>query len=163
MLIPNIKKILYTTDLSETSRFAFSYAASIASHYNAKLSILYVLEQLHAGSETMVAQIVGEKRWKELREKNRQHVLDTIQERLTKFCDEASQEMSECTFITDEIIVKEGNAVEIIIHEAESNGYDMVVMGCHGMGMLAGAMIGSTSRRVVRRCKKPVLVVRLPE
>ncbi|MGD8285931.1 MAG: universal stress protein [Desulfobacterales bacterium] len=36
-------------------------------------------------------------------------------------------------------------------------------MGAHGQGILTNAVIGSTSRRVVRRCKKPVLVVRLPE
>jgi nucleotide-binding universal stress UspA family protein len=36
-------------------------------------------------------------------------------------------------------------------------------MGSHGQGMLEQVVIGSTSRRVLRRCKKPVLVVRLPE
>lgn len=162
MVIPEIKKILYTTDLSENSRFAFGYAASIANRYDAAVSVLYVVEDLHAGSETMVAQIVGEERWKDLREKNRQQVIDTIRARLTIFCDDARQEMSECAFITDEIIVKSGNAVETILHEAEKGEYDMIVMGSHGMGMMADAMIGSTSRRVLRRCKKPVLVIRLP-
>jgi nucleotide-binding universal stress UspA family protein len=36
-------------------------------------------------------------------------------------------------------------------------------MGTHGHGILEEAIIGSTARRVVRRSKKPVLVVRLPE
>jgi nucleotide-binding universal stress UspA family protein len=36
-------------------------------------------------------------------------------------------------------------------------------MGAHGHGVLADAVMGSVSRRVVRRCKKPVLVIRLPE
>ena len=35
-MIPEIKKILYTSDLSETSNFAFSYAASLANRYDAK-------------------------------------------------------------------------------------------------------------------------------
>ena len=39
-------------------------------------------------------------------------------------------------------------------------GYDLVVMGSRGLGMLANVMMGSTSRRVLRRCRKPVLVVR---
>jgi nucleotide-binding universal stress UspA family protein len=29
--------------------------------------------------------------------------------------------------------------------------------------MLEQVVIGSTSRRVLRRCKKPVLIIRLPE
>jgi len=32
----------------------------------------------------------------------------------------------------------------------------------NGQGILAEAMLGSTSRRVLRRCEKPVMVVRLP-
>jgi len=39
----------------------------------------------------------------------------------------------------------------------------MIVMGTHGYGMFADALIGSTARRVVRRCKKPVMVIRLPK
>jgi nucleotide-binding universal stress UspA family protein len=53
--------------------------------------------------------------------------------------------------------------VDEILEEAENKGYDMVVMGAHGQGVLANALIGSTSRRVIRRSKTPVLVVRLPE
>jgi nucleotide-binding universal stress UspA family protein len=37
------------------------------------------------------------------------------------------------------------------------------VMGTHGHGTLADVMMGSTARRVLRRSRKPVLVVRLPE
>jgi nucleotide-binding universal stress UspA family protein len=64
---------------------------------------------------------------------------------------------------TDDIIVKIGNPVEEILLEVEDKSYDMVVMGAHGHNALANALMGSTSRRVVRRSKKPVLVVRLPE
>jgi len=53
--------------------------------------------------------------------------------------------------------------MEEILQEVEASGCVMVVMGTRGHGILANAMMGSTSRRVLRRCKKPVLVVRLPE
>jgi hypothetical protein len=43
------------------------------------------------------------------------------------------------------------------------SGRNLIVMGSHGQGMLEQVVIGSTSRRVLRRCKKPVLIVRLPE
>ena len=55
------------------------------------------------------------------------------------------------------------NPVDEILQEVENNEYDMVVMGAHGHGALADAIMGSVSRRVVRRCKKPVLVIRLPD
>jgi nucleotide-binding universal stress UspA family protein len=36
-------------------------------------------------------------------------------------------------------------------------------MGSRGKGGLADVTLGSTSRRVMRRCTKPVLVVRMPK
>ncbi|MGD9042647.1 MAG: universal stress protein [Desulfobacterales bacterium] len=162
-MIPEINKILYTTDLSKNARHAFSYAASIANRYGAGVTILHVLEDISPTTSSLVISIMGEKEWGELRSRNEKEVLDKIQIRLTRFCDEVQAEMPACPFITDNVIVKIGNPVDEILQEVEDKGYDMVVMGAHGHSALANALMGSTSRRVVRRCKTPVLVVRLPE
>jgi len=162
-MIPNIKKILYTTDLSPNARFAFSYAVSLANRYDAAITILHVLEDVSPSADSLVINIVGKAKWDELRQNNEKEVLDTIKSRLTKFCEGVSAEIPSCPFITDEIMVKIGDPVEEIVQLAENNDYDVIVMGAHGHGIFANAVIGSTSRRVVRRCKKPVLVVRLPE
>ncbi len=162
-MIPEIKKIFYATDLSENARYAFGYAASLANRYGAGITILHVLEDVSAYQDSLVINIIGEQKWDELRKNKEQVVLDTIRERLEKFCEDVSRELPTCPFITDDIIVKIGNPVEEILQEVEANGCDMVVMGTHGHGIMANAMMGSTSRRVLRRCKKPVLVVRLPE
>ena len=162
-MIPEINKILYTTDLSKNARHAFSYAASIANRYDAGVTILHVLEDVSPTAHSLVVNILGEKEWGELRTRNEKEVLDKLQSRLTKFCDDVQAELPACPFITDNIIVKIGNPVDEILQEAENKGYDMVVMGAHGHSVLANALMGSTSRRVIRRCKTPVLVVRLPE
>jgi nucleotide-binding universal stress UspA family protein len=162
-MIPEIKKIFYATDLSENARYSFGYAASIANRYGAGITILHVLEDVSAYQDSLVINVIGKQKWEELRKTNEQKVLDTIKERLEKFCEDVSRELPACPFITDNIIVKIGNPVEEILEEVEASGCDMVVMGTRGHGILANAMMGSTSRRVLRRCKKPVLVVRLPE
>ena len=162
-MIPEIKKILYTTDLSQNARHAFSYAASIANRYSAGVTILHVLEDVSPTTSSLVINMLGEKEWSELRNRNEKEVLDKIQTRLTQFCDEVQAELPSCPFITDNIMVKIGNPVDEILEEVEDKGYDMVVMGAHGHSALANALMGSTSRRVVRRCKTPVLVVRLPD
>jgi nucleotide-binding universal stress UspA family protein len=162
-MIPEIKKILYTTDLSENARFAFSYAASLANRYDAGITIFHVLEDISPTSDSLVMNIIGEGKWNELRSHNEKEVLDTIKSRLTKFCDDVQSELPSCPFITDNIRVKIGNPVDEILLEVENNSYDMVVMGAHGQGVLADTLMGSVSRRVVRRCKTPVLVIRLPE
>ena len=162
-MIPEINKILYTTDLSQNARHAFSYAASLANRYDAGVTILHVLEDISPTADSLVINIIGQDKWEQLRGRNEQEVLDTIKTRLTKFCDDVQAELPSCPFITDSIMVKIGNPVDEILLEAEGNSYDMVIMGAHGHGALADAFMGSVSRRVVRRCKTPVLVVRLPK
>jgi nucleotide-binding universal stress UspA family protein len=160
--IPEIKKILYTTDLSKNARYAFGYAISLANQYNARISILHVLEDISRFADSLVMNIISEKKWKELRNNNEQDVLDAIKERLQGFCEEVSRDLPECPFITDEIVVRIGNPVDEILRQVETSNCDMLVMGSHGHGIMGGAMMGSVSRRVVRRSKKPVLVIRLP-
>jgi nucleotide-binding universal stress UspA family protein len=162
-VIPEIKKILYTTDLSPNARFAFSYAASLANRYDAGVTIFHALEDISVTTDSLVINIIGKEKWSELRKRNEKEVLDTIRSRLSKFCEDVQAELPSCPFITENIIVKIGNPVEEILKEVKKDRYDLVVMGAHGQGGLADALMGSTSRRVVRRCKKPVLVVRLPE
>ena len=162
-MIPEIKKIFYATDLSENARHSFGYAASLANRYGAGITMLHVLEDVSAYQDSLVINIIGEQKWDELRKNKEQVVLDTIRERLEKFCEDVSRELPACPFITDDIIVKIGNPMEEILREVDASGCDIVVMGTRGHGIMADAMMGSTSRRVLRRCKKPVLVVRLPE
>lgn len=162
-MIPEIKKILYSTDLSPYARHAFSYAASLANRYDAGITILHVLEDISSTTDSLVINIIGKQKWKELRSRNENEILETIKSRLKKFCEDVQSELPSCPFITENIKVKIGNPVDEILMEVEDNNYDMVVMGAHGHGVLSDALMGSVSQRVVRRCKIPVLIVRLPE
>ena len=162
-MIPQIKKILYTTDLSQNARYAFGYAASLANRYDAGITIFHVLEDLSPSGDSLVINMIGKEKWDEIRSRNEKKVLDTIKSKLAKFCDDVKEELPSCPFITDSIKVKIGKPVDEILQEVENNAYDLVVMGAHGQGFLEDALMGSVSRRVVRRCLTPVLVIRLPE
>ena len=52
-----------------------------------------------------------------------------------------------------------GNAGDEIANEA-SKGHDLVIMGSHGRGALAGLVMGSTATRVLAACRTPVLLIR---
>jgi nucleotide-binding universal stress UspA family protein len=164
MIIPEIKKILYATDLSDNARYAFSYSASLGNLYGAAITILHVLGP--APPDDYVSDLsayLGSEKWEEIRSKLEKETINDIKARLDKFCQDVTGEKASCAFTVDEILVKRGNPVEEILREAQEGDYDMVVMGTHGHGTLADAMMGSTARRVLRRSKKPVLVVPLPE
>ena len=163
MIIPEIKKILYATDLSENARHAFSYAMSMANRYGAGITILHVLQEASPYRDSLIVNILGEEKWASLRKENEQKVLDILKGRLEKFCEDASKELPACPFITDEIVVKIGNPADEILGELERNNCDVVIMGAHGHGVIGEAFLGSVSRRVLRRSHKPVIVVRLPK
>ncbi|RPH39313.1 MAG: hypothetical protein EHM87_24285 [Burkholderiales bacterium] len=71
MMLPKveIRKILYTTDLSESARHAFAYAASLANLYGAGITILHVLTDDPVMSMGIISYI-GEKQWEEIRKRN---------------------------------------------------------------------------------------------
>ena len=162
-MIPQINTILYPTDLSETSNHAFSYAASLANRYDAAIVILHVLKDVTHSDEELVINVIGEKKWKEVLDRKKMEVVENIRKRLEDFCEQTRTEMSGCPFLVKNIKIEIGNPVDAIVAEAFADDIDMVIMGARGHGAIAGTVIGSVSRRVVRRCKKPVLLVRLPD
>ena len=174
MILPKveIKKILYATDLSEGARYAFAYAVSLANTYNAAITILHVLFE-YPNIDSIAASYIGHEDWLKIKKqtynearealinKKREHI--AIEEVLHKFSENAKAENKSRSFITDEIIVKTGNPEDIILKQAEERNCDIIVMGGHRQGALADAVIGSTTRRVLRRSQKPVFVIPLPE
>ena len=47
-----------------------------------------------------------------------------------------------------------------IAEYAAKGGFDLIVMGSHGHGMLTTLVLGSCTSKVLARCKVPVLVIR---
>ena len=45
-MIPEIKRILYATDLTKNSAYAFFYAVDMAKRYNARIVILHSIERI---------------------------------------------------------------------------------------------------------------------
>jgi nucleotide-binding universal stress UspA family protein len=162
-MIPEIKKILYPTDLSENARYAFGFAVSLANRYNAEITVLHVVEEISSFARSMVAEIVGEKRWTETIKEKETEVLSSLKTRLEEFCTDVLREEPGCPFMIDKTIVVSGHPVDQIVRYTAELDVDLVIMGSQGKGGLADVTMGSTSRRVLRRCKKPVLVVRMPE
>jgi nucleotide-binding universal stress UspA family protein len=168
-----VKKILYATDLSENARYAFAYAVSLADLYNAAITFIHVLPEVPDLLDKSVIGYISEDRWEEIKSQNvdearealigkrRDHLV--VRDALYQFSENVKASHEGDGFVTDDIIVERGNPVEQILKQAEERNCDLIVMGTHGQGKLADAMMGSTARRVLRRSKKPVLVVRLPE
>ena len=162
-MIPEIKKILYPTDLSENARYAFGYAVSLANHYGARITVLHVVEELSSFARSMVREVMGENRWEDLIKKKETEIITNLKSRLEQFCNDVGQQQPDCPFVVDNTVVVTGHAVDQIVHYIAELDVDLVIMGSRGKGGLADVTMGSTSGRVLRRCTKPVLVVRMQE
>ena len=161
----DVKKILYATDLSENARYAFAYAVSLADLYNAAITIVHVLPQVPDIIDKNVIGYISEDRWEKIKSqhfeearealigKRRDHL--AIRDALHQFSENVKEGHEGAGFVTDDIVVVRGNPVEQILSQAEEKNSDLIVMGTHGHGTLAGAMMGSTARRVLRRSVKP--------
>jgi nucleotide-binding universal stress UspA family protein len=173
-MAPEIRKILFASDLSEHARHAFDHAALIAATSRARIIILHVMEELAPGAEERVAEAFGKELYKELKTRKKEGARDIlihkkteapkIREYLANICKEpgAAADPLQSDVIED-IIVMEGNVAEEIITAATAHACDVIVMGSRQRSLLSEAFSGSVVRKVLRRSKKPVFVVPLPE
>ncbi len=164
------KKILYPTDLSETGRRAFPYAASLAHLYDAELTVFHVVETVEF--EKTVVGFISEDMWKKIRKRSLKEARDilvgrkrddaAIEDRVDQFVQDAMGDKGKKPYVTYDIVVKAGDTVQAILDYARKGHYDLIVLGKKGRRAIEEALIGTTARRVMRRAEIPVMVVPLP-
>jgi nucleotide-binding universal stress UspA family protein len=69
---------------------------------------------------------------------------------------------SPCAELVAKVVVREGHPVEEILSVADEEGCDLIVLGNHGKGFLKQTFLGSVSRGVLDRTRKPVFIIPLP-
>lgn len=154
-MLPKIKKILYATDLSANANYAFGYALNVAMGNDAKVSIINVYEK-HV-NQTNISMRSSDF------EVAKERLSTKIRADLALYCKKENIDGCQYDKLIGEIYVASGLPVDAILTKAKENGYDLIVMGTHGHGLLFSALIGSTARKMVQFSEIPVLVVRLPE
>jgi nucleotide-binding universal stress UspA family protein len=156
-MIPQTKKILYATDLSRNSAYAFYYAVDMAQQKGATIVILHTIEPLPA----YIQNYIGETEWTKL--DRHEEMIALIEKRFQSFCQKVDAQIgSPCVDLVSKIIVRVGNAVDEILSVSDEEKCDMIILGNHGKGFLKQTFLGSVSRAVLDRTHKPVLIIPLP-
>lgn len=173
MKLPRIEinKILYATDLAEPAVYAYAWAVSIADRYRADIAILHVMKEFPG--EAYFSSMIGSQTWKEIKAQHQLKARDiligkrreglVIRDVLQEFSNQAQKDTKEREHSTNEIIIEQGDPANLIVQTAYKKNCDIIVMGSHGYGAVADALIGSTAKQVVRKSTIPVLVIQLPE
>ncbi len=162
-MLPNIRKILYSTDLSLNAVYAFRYAVYLAMKTGAEMHILHVVEILSNDAKFVLQTYVldAENRDAMLtgRVKKAQEELNKRLEEFWKQLDPADREVSKQIA---SINVCESYPAEEILKKANELDCDMIVMGTHEKG-LGHAFVGSVAKSVMHRSRIPAVIVPLPE
>jgi nucleotide-binding universal stress UspA family protein len=139
-----IHKILHPTDFSRNSDYAFHMACALARDYGARLLVLHVrpLPTAAYGEFGALPPDPAEQR-------------EELQMRLEKITPTDQS-------IAIEHRLAEGEIAWEIIHLADEEKCDLIVMGTHGRTGLSRLLMGSVAEMVVRKATCPVLTVKNP-
>ncbi len=162
------KTILFTSNLSENSRYAFTHAARVARSFGSRLVLLYVIDQMPRQLQYRISSIFGEHRWKEILNR---HMTEAKRALTGKVSSKQMIHVALNAFFDDEgisgaggdlggheVIVKEGEIVKTILEQSELSRCDLIVMGA-SKGLLSGTTLGSNIKSVLKGAKVPVMVV----
>lgn len=138
------KKLLVTTDFSETSMTGVRYARSFADHFDADLALVHVVEPLPPVSEMHnVLLIQSDADMRKLAERQ-----------VAQLAKKLSGKNLAVTGL-----VRSGKPFHEIATLAGNREADVIVIGTHGHTGWQRVLLGSTAERVVRHAPCPVLTV----
>ena len=139
-------KILFATDFSENSDHAFDYALSLAKSFNARLSVIHVINEPIDLRGFYVPHISFETLEKEIEE--------GAAKMMEKFCRTRIGDFSNY-----ETLIVAGIPFEEILRKADEAQASIIVMGTQGRKGIDHFLFGSTAERVVRNAKIPVMTI----
>jgi nucleotide-binding universal stress UspA family protein len=159
-MIQQIKKILYATDLSKNSSYAFLYAVDLAKKYNAEIIVLHAIEPIPAYAEAY-GDLTED--FQKFKKKQRDEIIESIKNHLTGFCKKAEAKIGfPCAELVTKILVPTAYPPYAILDAADREGCDVIVLGAHGKGFISYVFLGSVSKAVLHRTRKPVFIIPLP-
>jgi len=148
MEYPKYKKVLFCTDFSENSDYAFEFAYGIAKRDKGLLYILHVIP--FNPNQDRVMGYVSEDMFRKIQKGLEQELDDNYKERYTKKIADA---------VRFEVITKSGREDEEILKFAKDEKVDIIVVGTHGRTGIEHVFFGSVAEKVLRRSPFPIFVI----
>ena len=140
-------KILYPTDFSDVSLKAIDYIKQLQEGGTKEVLVLHVIDSRGLMAiETSVPQHSIEFESALMEDADRE--LNAIETELTKNGLKVTVKMIK------------GNPLQELLKAEKDEGISITVIGSHGKSNLEEMFMGSVSEKFVRKCKKPVLIVK---
>ena len=160
-MLPQIQHILYATDMSDNSRHIFRYALSFAKQYDAKITLLNILEPLNTSGTALVEAYLSKEVAQNFHQKMIEQAREKLQTQLDAFCQAELHAIALESHLIADLLVIDGPAASSIVNKAQSIQADLIIMGTHSHNPLSDFLIGSTAHKVTQISPIPVLIVPL--
>ncbi len=161
-MLPDVKKILYVSDLESSSRPAFRAAVSLCGHYSdSQITYLHVIESLSGTTRSVLSNMMEKEEMDELLKKGVEQLSEKIQERIERFCADELEEHEVLSLKNINARVEEGTPWRTILKVADEINADVIVMGTRKHSSIGQMLLGSTATKTLGHSKRPVLVVPL--
>lgn len=160
-MLPQVKKILYASDIDHGSRPAFRAAVSLCGHYNSEITFLHIIEPLSANAQGVLKTMMNDDALHEMHDESVQNLRNKLTQRIEQFC---AQELEESEMLSEgQAIarVEEGVPYKKILEVADEIDADVIVMGTRTHSGVSQFLMGSTANKVMHHTTRPVLVVPL--
>jgi nucleotide-binding universal stress UspA family protein len=160
---PDIKRILYCTDLSENSKYACRYALYLACKTDAEIHVLFVAEKPSPDAmvtlETYMRDFGGREQFLKKRlDQAKEMLSNQMKQYFSSLPDDEKPGADRIKALN----VCESDPVDEILKQSERLKCDLIVMGTHHKGV-AYTFLGSVSKKVMSNTRIPVMVVPLPK
>lgn len=155
MSLPEVSTILYTTSMGDHTSPVFKYAVKLADSLNAKIVILHVVEPIGTMGSALIKNYVPDELIKQMHDEGINQIINEMQTRVERFCENQISDLANPISPNFEFAVVEGNHTDTILHEAQTRGADMIIMGAEN----TFGHHSSTTQQVVKQAKVPVVVV----
>jgi len=140
------KHILVPTDLSDGAAEALDYACELARLLGSQIHLLNVISIPALGVPELGVALTAS-------------MIDELVVSNQDALDRLAQ--TRCTASVGQVMIRTGDARDVINQTATELGIDLIVMGTHGRRGLSRALLGSVAENVVRTAPCAVLTVRL--
>jgi len=156
---PEIRTILYATDLGKNTRPVFRQAIAHANVHNAKVIMLHVVEPLTETARAVISAYMPETAIDEIQKDGMKNIIAHMKERVQHFSEEECDGAGIEQLPLKDIVVVAGRPSEEILKAAETYHADLIVMGQSSKKVMGSKVMGSSARRVARLSSIPILIV----
>lgn len=141
------KKILFPTDFSDVSEKALDYIMTLKEVGTEIVVVIHVIDQRSMQAIDNLAGVNSH----ELERDRMTHATNSLEEIEKKLKDNGFEVKS---------LLQVGFPVREILNAEKDEDVSFIVIGSHGKSNLEEMFLGSVSEKVIRKCEKPVFVIK---